>query len=348
MIKLLSFVLSTVDHQDHALEAADEVDGRVKNVLASVAGAVFPKFSKKHGHRDVAASDHEINTERDYGSIKHELKIINKYGPVSRRSQPLGSPWLLAKGAGDKLFVRDSYTHQVVVFDNKLKFSHLIGGHHGDFKSIGGIAVNDMTEHVYVADQLLHCVKKFKLDGSFVQQIGRKGTGDGEFKSPCGLQLSSTESLFVCDSNNHRIQVFHHNDVFAYAFGQHGLNPGCFDKPEALALNNTEDKLFISSDNGVQVFTTSGQFLKVFGNLSSGSHKLVTPVGICCTSDGYVLISSYGTHCVFVLKEDGTCVSVIKGSHHGKDRFVFPAGVIVRDNGDVVIASSGSHQLAIF
>ena len=336
------------DHQDHTLAAADEVDGKVKKVLSSVAGAVFPKLKKKHSHPDPATSDpNALPHERDYSSIKQELTIVNKYG---RRSQPLGSPWLLAKGAGDKLFVRDSHTHQVVVFDKKLKFSHLIGSSSDrePFKSIGGIAVNDEEELVYVSDQMLNCIQIFTLDGQFMNQIGHKGTGDGEFRSPCGLVLSATELLFVCDSNNHRIQVFHHNNKFAYAFGQCGLNPGSFDTPEALAMNSTGDKLFISSDNRVQIFTTSGKFLKVFDHFGSASHKLLTPIGIWCTPDGHVLVSSYGTHCVYVLKEDGTHISVIKGSYQGRDRFVFPAGVIVRDNGHIVIASSGSHQLAIF
>ena len=327
---------------------ADEVDGRVKNMLTSAASAVVSKFKKKHDHRDSATTDHRIpspSTVRDYGNIKHDPLIIKKYG--SRPSHPLGSPWLLAKGVGDKLFVRDYNAHQVVVFNNRLKYSHLIGNQ-GDFKSIGGIAVNDETQRVYVADQLSNCVKKFTLDGQFVTQIGRKGTADGEFRSPCGLLVSGTESLFVCDTNNHRIQVFHHNDKFAYAFGKRGPDPGCFEKPEDLAMNSTEDKLFISCENRVQVFTTSGQFLKVFDHCGGASHKLVTPVGICCTPDGHILISSYGTHCVHVLKEDGTYISVIKGSHQGKERFLFPAGVIVRDNGNIVVASSGNHQLVVF
>ena len=334
------------DHQDHTLPAADEVDGRVKKVLSSVAGAVFPKLKKKHDHQDPATLGSDTSPhERDYSNIKQELRIISKYG---RRSQRLGSPWLLAKGADDMLFVRDTHTHQVVVFDSRLKFSHVIGESHEQFKSIGGIAVNDETEQVYVSDQLSNCIQIFKLDGRFLNQFGHKGTANGEFRSPCGLVLSDTESLLVCDSNNHRIQVFHHNCKFAYAFGQRGLNPGSFDTPEALALNSSKEKLFITSDNRVQVFTTSGQFLRVFNHFSSASHKLVTPIGIWCTPDGHVLVSSYGTHCVYVLKEDGTHVSVIKGSYQGRERFVFPAGVIVRDNGNIVIASSGNHQLAVF
>ena len=334
--------------KEQTLSAADEVDGRVKDLLTSAASAVVSKFKKKHDHKDAVTTDHRVpssNTVRDYGTIKYEPLIIKKYGPISRRSFPLGSPWLLAKGAGDKLFVRDYNTHQVVVFDNRLKYSHLIGNQ-GDFKSIGGIAVNDETQHVYVADQLSNCVKKFKLGGQFVTEIGRKGIACGEFRSPCGLHVSGTESLYVCDSNNHRIQVFHH-DKFAYAFGQRGSDPGCFEKPEDLAMNSTENKLFISSVNRVQVFTVSGQFLKVFDHFGGASHKLVTPVGVCCTPDGHILISSYGTHCVHVLKEDGTYISAIKGSHKDKEWFVFPAGVIVRDNGNIVIASSGSHQLVV-
>lgn len=341
------------DHQGHTSPATDEVvttdevDGGVKDALRSVAGVVFPKLKPKRKHDAATSESGTASATRNYGNIKQELFIIKKYAPTGRRSQPIGSPWLLAKGVDDMLFVRDFLTHQVVVFDNKLRFSHVIGDKN-KFKSIGGIAVNNKTMQVYVADQLSNCVRKFQLNGQFVAQIGRKGIGNGEFRSPCGLLLSSTESLYVCDTNNHRIQVFHHNDVFAFKFGQRGLNPGSFDKPEALAMNNSEDNLFIGSDNRVQVFTIDGQFIKVFDHFRSASHKLITPVGICFTPDNHVMISSYGTHCVFVLKEDGTHVAVIKGSYQGKERFVFPAGVIVRDNGNIVIASSGNHQLAVF
>jgi len=333
------------DRRDDKIDGADdEIDGAVKKIIRHL-------FKKKKDE-DLPPNKRILDTlftsevQRDYTNILEATNIINSYKTGMRRSVGLGSPWLLAKGAGDELFVRDHHTSQVIVFTSHLKYSHAIGTE-GELKSVGGIAVNNETKEVYVADQTLNCIKKFTLGGKFINQIGTKGTADGEFRSPCGILLSAIESLFVCDSNNHRIQVFH-NDLFTYAFGQHGTGPGYFDKPEDLAMNYHQDKLFVTSDNRVQVFTLSGQFLEKFGNLVGIPYKLQSPTGICCSTDGHVLISSYGTHCVLVFKEDGTFVSVIKGTHQGKEQFVFPAGVLVRSNGSIVIAGSGNHQLAVF
>ncbi|XP_065904703.1 uncharacterized protein [Dysidea avara] len=322
----------------------DEIDGAVKKMV----GSLFKKKKDKDTvpNKRISDSLFRPDAKRDYTNITGAVNIVDGYKPGMRRSLGLGSPWLLAKGAGDELFVRDHHTSQVIVFTHQLKYSHAIGTE-GELKSIGGIAVNDETKEVYVADQILHCVRKFTLGGKFIYQIGYKGTAEGEFRSPCGILLSAIESLFVCDSNNHRIQVFH-NDVFTYTFGQHGTEPGKFDKPEDLAMNYHQDKLFVTSDNRVQVFTLSGQFLEVFGNFSGIPYKLQSPTGIYCTTDGHVLISSYGTHCVLVFREDGTFVSIIKGTHQGKEQFVFPAGVLVMSNGNVVVAGSGNHQLAVF
>jgi len=332
------FVLIVEDETDGG---DDEIDGAVKKMF----GSLYKKKKDQRSNKRISDSSFIPDVERDYTSITETVHFINSYKP-GRRSVGLGSPWLLAKGAGDELFVRDHNTSQLIVFTHQLKYSHAIGTE-GELKSIGGIAVNDETKEVYIADQMLHCVKKFTLGGKFINQIGSKGTAKGDFRSPCGILLSAIESLFVCDSNNHRIQVFH-NDMFTYAFGQHGTEPGKFDKPEDLAMNYHQDKLFVTSDNRVQVFALSGQFLEVFGKFSGIPYKLQSPTGIYCTSDGHVLISSYGNHCVLVFKEDGTFVSVIKGTHQGKEHFVFPAGVLVRNNGNIVVAGSGNHQLAMF
>jgi len=319
----------------------DEIDGAVRKIYSSL----FKKKKVQHTKKRMSDSLFIPDVKRDYINITETVHLVNSYKP-GRRSVGLGSPWLLAKGAGDELFVRDHNTSQLIVFTHQLKYSHAIGTD-GEFKSIGGIAVNDETKEAYIADQMLHCVKKFTLGGKFIHQIGSKGTAVGDFLSPCGILLSAIESLFVCDSNNHRIQVFH-NDLFIYSFGQHGTEPGKFDKPEDLAMNYHQDKLFVTSDNRVQVFTLSGQFIEVFGKFSGIPYKLQSPTGICCTGDGYVLISSYGTHSVLIFKEDGTFVSVIKGIHQGKEQFVFPVGVLIRNNGSIVVAGSGNHQLAVF
>jgi len=179
----------------------------------------------------------------------------------------------MAKGPNSELIVNNDSTHQLLIFDEHLQFSHVIGGN-GKFKYITGIAV-DNKGYLYVADCELHCIQKMTMNRQFICQFGSKGTAKGQFNFPHGLVFSQSELLFVCDSDNHRVQVFK-NELFSYTFGQYGKDPGSFNCPHDLTLNSNEDQLFITDrdNHRVQMFTPSGQFLQIFGNFTDIPFKL--------------------------------------------------------------------------
>ena len=285
---------------------------------------------------------------RDHANIKQEVKVIDKYGP---NNEQLKSPYLIGKGPNDKITVYNYSTAQLVIFDEQLQYSHVIGGRgngNGKFQDITGIAV-DNKGYLFVADSKLNCIQKFTMRGQFVSQFGSEGTGEGQFNYLRGLVFSQSELLFVCEFNNHRIQVFR-NEQFCYTVGQYDKQPGYFNHPCDLTLNSNEDQLFITdcTNHRVQVFTPNGQFLRIFGNFTDIPFKLPCPAGIYYTPDNHLLISSYGNHCVLVFEEDGRFVSAIEGTYQGKERFNGPCGVIMMNNGQIVIASNGAHKLVVF
>ena len=187
------------------------------------------------------------------------------------------------------------------------------------------------------------------MNGQFVSRFGSEGTAEGQFKRPYGLVLSQSELLFVCDGGNHRIQV-RKNELFSYTFGEYGKEPGYFNCPTDLTLSSNEDQLFISDqyNHRVQVFTPSGQFLRIFGNFTDIPFKLQRPVGIYYTPDNRLLISSRDNYCVLVFEDDGRFVSAIEGTYQGKTSFSNPCGVIMMNNGQIVIASYNTHKLVVF
>ena len=301
--------------------------------------------------RGLVVNDEEVKVLgniRDYASIKEEVKVIDKYGP---NNEELRYPCLMAKGPNNEVIVRNYSATQLVIFDEQLQYSHVIGGRgngNGKFQLTTGIAV-DCKGYLYVADYNLHCIQKFTLSGQFVSQFGSEGTAEGQFNNPYGLVLSQSELLFVCDCGNNRIQVYK-NEVFSHTFGQYGKEPGCFNCPYDLALNSNEDQLFITDNNNhrVQVFTPSGQFLRIFGNFTNNPFKLQCPLGIYYTADNHLLISSSSNNCVLVFEVDGRFVSAIEGTYQGKKRFIGPCGVIMMDNGQIVIAGNDTNKLVVF
>ena len=283
---------------------------------------------------------------RDYANIKQEVKKIDEYGPNNNQ---LYLPYLLAKGPNNEIIVRNHSTHQLVIFDEQLQYLFEICGNgsgYKQFQSISGIAV-DSERYLYVADRDLHCIVKLNLNAELVAKFGAKGTGDGHFISPSGLLLSEQGLLFVCDRDNHRIQVFK-NEKFFYCFGKHGKVPGALSRPVDITMNKSDDQLLFIAEydsHRIQVFTPTGQFLRVFGNFSD---ILQNPSGIHHTSDYHLLISAYGSDCVFVYEEDGTFVSTIEATYQGKVRFSKPCGIMMMNNGQIVIASNGTHKLVVF
>ena len=277
---------------------------------------------------------------RDYTAIQHEANTISTYGPNTE----LRYPHLLAVGPDDEIIVRDLIGGQLVVFDGKFNYSHSIG------KGLcaSGVAVSSQGI-LYVANYDLNVIQKFKLTGEFISQLGSYGSGDGEYNSPHGLLLLQTELLFVCDRNNHRIEVLH-DEQFFYSFGQQGEKPGFFNFPVDIAANIGEDQLFVTDDRNhrVQIFTPNGQFLKVFGDLTQIPYKLVRPTGICCATDGYVLVCSHDTNCALIFDEDGCFVSAITHTYKEKKRFESPFGIVMKKDGSIVVAGNSSNNLVVF
>jgi hypothetical protein len=85
------------------------------------------------------------------------------------------------------------------------------------FYRIRGIAVDNQGS-IYVADMSNHRILKFDRNGRYLQTIGRKGEGPGEFNEPTKLLIDDkTETLYVKD--NRKIKVFdlggnHIKDIF--------------------------------------------------------------------------------------------------------------------------------------
>ena len=85
------------------------------------------------------------------------------------------------------------------------------------FYRVRGIAVDNQGS-IYVADMSNHRIQKFDQNGKYLQTIGRRGEGPGEFNEPTKLLIDDkTKTLYVKD--NRKIKVFdltgnHIKDIF--------------------------------------------------------------------------------------------------------------------------------------
>ena len=66
----------------------------------------------------------------------------------------------------------------------------------------------DGHQRILVSDKGSCCVKIFSDGGRLLNQVGSRGSGDGELLGPRGVCVDNKNNIFVCDTDNRRVSVF--------------------------------------------------------------------------------------------------------------------------------------------
>ena len=101
-------------------------------------------------------------------------------------------------------------------------------------------------EKFFVCYYRAHCVKVFDKEGEFLYDIGREGSGDGQFKFAAGLTVDKFNNLVVCDSHNKRLQIFRLNGDFMNSV-QDSVNDR-MDDPWCVAVTKNGNLLVCDRD----------------------------------------------------------------------------------------------------
>jgi sugar lactone lactonase YvrE len=84
-------------------------------------------------------------------------------------------------------------------------------------------------------------IVKFKGDGTFIKEIGKKGTGPVEFDQPHALAMDSKGRLYVGDRSNNRIQILDQDGKFISETAEFGRPSGIWiDKNDVLYVADSE------------------------------------------------------------------------------------------------------------
>jgi DNA-binding beta-propeller fold protein YncE len=86
-------------------------------------------------------------------------------------------------------------------------------------------------------------VVRFRSDGTFVKEWGRKGSGRGELSEPHTIAMDSRGRLFVGDRENNRIQIFDQDGGFIAEWRQ-------FGRPSGISIT-ADDTIYVTdSESG--------------------------------------------------------------------------------------------------
>ncbi len=200
--------------------------------------------------------------------------------------------------AAGNLYVADIGAKAVMVYGPDRKFLRRIGGEKW-FSRLSSVTVDPSGSRVYAVDlggvsSELHRVRVFDaVSGTHLMDIGRRGSGPGEFNLPRDLAIGKDGRLYVVDGGNFRVVVFDRDGLYLQSFGSVGKQYGQFARPKEIAIDREGNVYVVDAAFGnFQIFSADGDLLLFVGDRSErdAPAKYMLPSGIAVDEDGRVYV----------------------------------------------------------
>ncbi|MGA2810464.1 MAG: PASTA domain-containing protein [Candidatus Acidiferrum sp.] len=186
------------------------------------------------------------------------------------------------------------------------------------FYSLGGVAIDPVTENILVSDWGNNRVQIFSSSGVYLGQFGTQGAGNGQFGyGPVGIAIDpETRNIVVMDrgtlEGTARVEIFNSSGAYLSQFGAPVQAAGAtwstdYCVCEGLAIDRVSHNIIVQGAmNGlptplpsIQIFDSKGNYLSQFGGFGTSaagglaldpvSHHIVT-FGPASDYDGRVQV----------------------------------------------------------
>jgi DNA-binding beta-propeller fold protein YncE len=230
-----------------------------------------------------------------FDAVRKRLLRWTGVGKIS-----FASPVAVAK-RGDVLYVADSARRSVISFDTRgaLRFELRAG-----LVRPAGLAVSGTN--LFVADSQRNSILVFDLQGQLLREVGRRGSGEGEFNFPTHLSIDAGGNLLVTDAMNGRVQLLDSQGRFLGRIGSLGDRPGHFGRPKGVAADSA-GRIYVVDAlyDSLQIFTRDGRLLLSLGGPGSAPGEFWLPSGIAISRDNRIFIADSYNRRVQILKYVG-------------------------------------------
>lgn len=265
-----------------ALTGSGSVSGEALNKPYSIAVHKGKIFVSDSVGRKVRVFDVPGQSYYSIGEEEGEGRIV----------KPLG----IDVDAAGNLYVADATQKLIVVFDSQGKFIRKFGGAKY-FERLSSVTVDEAGERVYVVDiggvsSDKHMVRVFNgRTGDHVTDIGKRGSGDGEFNLPRDVAIGKDGRIYVVDGGNFRVQIFDRNGKYIKSFGSVGKQMGNFARPKEIATDRQGNVYVADTAFGnIQIFNPDGELLMFIGERSEQDTPAgyMLPSGVAVDEDGRI------------------------------------------------------------
>jgi hypothetical protein len=219
-----------------------------------------------------------------------------------------------------RMFVAGCFEHRIQVFDAQggfLRNIYIEGLRRAAMLPTGNLVVTRLAE------QHKNCLVVMTDQGKFVQTMGRRGTGPGEFQGPDTVIVNQKGYILCEDAQDSRIKVFKPDGEFVFDFGGQGTEPGKFDS--ILGISFTPSNQIVVSDcvnMRIQIFSEQGEYERSI-SVSDLPGLHTHPGAIMCDRDGNIVIC-VNPGSVKIVNAEGDPITTLWGELDGEDPNLLP------------------------
>lgn len=217
-----------------------------------------------------------------------------------------------------------------------------------------GIAVQEETGNVFVANDVTDQIQVFDSEGNYLQGIGGTGSGAGQSDGQSAIAFEpNTGNLYAGDVNNNRINVFdpQGNYVKSIAQGQFsGLIEGRpFFGPSGIVFDNSGNGYVgdYSSDR-ILKFNSEGEITGSIGSNGTAPGQFQGPSGLAITSEGNLVVTDQFNNRIQVIDQEGNALQTFGKQGTGEGEFNQPIDAEVDEKGNIYVTDSINSRVQVF
>jgi YD repeat-containing protein len=227
-----------------------------------------------------------------------------------------------------------------------------------------GVAVNQSTGNIYVADSGNDRVQELSSEGKLVAMFGfgvadskpqfekcasgchsgLAANGAGGFNDPVGVAVDPSGAIWVVDRSNNRVEKFStENNYIAEYGGAQGIK---LAEPTYIAVSDGNLYIADSGEHRIEEMTQAGAYVGQFGESGTGNGQFANPDGIAANPNtGTLFVGDPGNSRVEEFSRTGTYISQFGTAGSGAGQVKEPVGVTVDALGQIFVVDSGNARV---
>lgn len=276
-------------------------------------------------------------------------------GGWARFADPKG----LAVDSENRLYVADSGSNRIVIYESNLSYLSMRGGVLGsgreEMDSPEGVWVAS-GGRIYIADTYNHRIQIFTgYSGAWYKTIP---TGSGEsydLERPSAVAVDSDGNMHVADTFHNRVQVFSPTGLFLRSI--HSPDPFgnyVFNKPRGVFIDRAGERILLADteNNRVQVFDMNYTFIGRLG-WGEGNEGFLQPRAAAADAFGRIYVADTGNDRIQVFSGNLTFITSISGQVGGSvnatsSSFGSPQGVVIDQLGRLFVSDGSRKRVLVF